>query len=167
MNYPLICLVGNAGAGKDHIADLIVKNTNRCAKISLANPLKESLNHLGFSRADLYGKSETRQTPLVFTEEQWLLMQLKAHNIKILPVDLPQYVLKVQHIFGKMPPTVRDFLQILGSETRHADPEFIVNHTFDKVKQLLSHCHDSMVISDLRFRNEVLFFKSIGARVFL
>lgn len=60
----LIGLVGEAGSGKDTVADMLVKN-HGFVKIGLADPMKRFLMELyGLSYEHLWGPSHLRGTPL-------------------------------------------------------------------------------------------------------
>jgi len=59
----IIGIAGNAGVGKDTVADHLVKN-HGCVKVSLADPLKRICRDVfNFSEDQLWGPSEKRNEP--------------------------------------------------------------------------------------------------------
>lgn len=161
MSYPIICLAGQGGVGKDTVADLIKKNSPGTAQMALADELKDNLCKLGIPMKYLYGKSENRA------------ITLNPNLLKgFFNSDLGSLISAGE--FKNEAKLLKDFcartlLQLLGSKVRNIDEDYWINTVYKKAKYFLNnYAHvNTVVISDLRFRNEILFFKSIGAKIYL
>jgi hypothetical protein len=148
----VIMISGYAGAGKDTLADQIMANLNRknkysCVfkvKLKFADILKETLgmalNHLGFSDGSLIARSEDRSI---------------KENIRPILVSLGRFARsKYQDVFadrlcdhadaldGAIP---KRFKRMVDVGTAHPKEAPYVN---------------VMVVSDLRYLNEVMVFKA-------
>jgi len=111
----LIGVSGKAGAGKDTIADSLVKYAG-FFKASFALPLKiEGMVKMGFTRSE---------------------------------------------VFETKPPHVRHWLQTYGDGQRKADPEYWIR----KLDSLIQG-RERVVISDVRYPNEVEYVQRRGGRV--
>ena len=156
MSYPIICLAGQGGVGKDTIADLIVKNTEKSEKIALADRIKYKLYQIGIPSKYLFGKSENRAktlNPNLFNFTSWDL-----------PVCAGDFKYKAK---GLKDFCARTLLQLLGAMVREIENDYWIDKCFDDCKCSIEKSKDLIVVPDLRFRNEILFFKSIGAKIYL
>jgi hypothetical protein len=149
----VIGLCGNAGAGKDTVADHLVAN-HRFVKVSLADPLKRICRDVfRFSDEQLWGPSEMRNAP----DSNW---------------SRPS---------GE-PLTPRYALQRLGTEWgRDCSPDVWVRYAFGIAEDLFkggrvytqmggvqataTYAPTGIVIPDVRFLNEVNAVRSMGGQV--
>lgn len=192
--YPLILICGNAGSGKDTFADLICSQ-EQAVKIALADPIKQFVGRVWKIEDDvLWGPSELRNKKLNeefvdrrFMEsrqydpdylERWMKL-VSSESTDVTSKELYKWFRK--HIVGR-DLTVRDLLQKLATEfARSRNPDVWIDVGLKTAHQLLSTqsvygcrsgvcgadgLHNSLVvISDGRFRNEILKVKAQGGYV--
>lgn len=197
MNTPIVLLCGQAGSGKDTVAEILVKNHGAVA-IAQADPMKR-LGHwvFKFSAHQLWGPSEARNAIDTrfankdniyhylflldnnrFVEE--LLPDYSEAKIKDAKAELRSWATNLLHDAveeGGLSP--RKMLQTLGTEWgRSIEKDMWTNYTkrsafkllgggysYNKIQGLL--CDDSrnsnlVVITDGRFRNEIISVTSVG-----
>jgi hypothetical protein len=167
--YPIVLLVGQAGSGKDTVADLLVKNHNG-VKISLAAPIKTFAQIVfGFSDHQLYGPSSARaETVRVlggfdsmvydnYNAARWLMDIFgTTHHAEDW---YNKYILPHKEV------SARHVLQTFGTECgRAVNPDVWVDVAIESAKAQLA-TKDLVVIPDGRFRNEVLAVKAVGGTV--
>jgi hypothetical protein len=149
MKNIVIAVSGKLGSGKDSFADIAVESFG-FKKISLAGLLKEEvrefLNKYGisFSENNLYGSQADKEELISFPE---------SFDFGNFVEENPFLERKCRDI------TFRYLLQLWGTEYRRKiDDDYWIN-AFDKE----SLKYDKVICSDLRFKNEFRYFKSIGA----
>lgn len=174
--YPIIGLCGQAGAGKDTVADYLVKQYN-CTKMAFASPLKTVAEEL-FPYDNVYGPSEKR-------EERVRIPIFDSYDAKLHYVHDKRISNKIRSVVGNnvdyraiddwcnaMARTYKDsgslmsarfFLQNLGTNlARHWNVDIWVNIGIESANRLLMQTSSIVVISDVRFRNEALAIKKAG-----
>jgi hypothetical protein len=156
MSYPIICLAGQGGVGKDTVADLILKNIPNSFKIALADRIKNTLLNLGIPSKYLWGKSENRA--------KTLNPNLLNFNPWELPIDVSSFRYRAKLLKDFC---ARSLLQLLGLEVRQCNKNYWIDNCFEDCVYNLEIDKNLIIVPDLRFRNEILFFKSIGAKVYL
>lgn len=107
----LIVLSGEAGAGKDSLADVLVKD-HGFVKFSLSAPLKRFVEDMfGFTKDQLYGPSRMRNT----VDKRWALKCLTCNGTgKVYGTDIEHAPCEGT---GRVYPiSPRSVLQLLGSE---------------------------------------------------
>ena len=185
----IIGVSGQAGSGKDTVADFLVKN-HGFVKVALADPLKRACKEFyNFTEDQLWGPSENRNKPdqrypreqHEFSDRSCKVCGFKAKERKELsPVpEWPQCYL-----------TPRYALQLLGTEFgRHCYDNTWVDYTLRVAKVLLGEFEESytegynareglhrignvsyqrpqgVVVSDVRFINEISAIKNVGGFV--
>lgn len=149
MKNIVIAVSGKLGSGKDSFADIAVENFG-FKKISLAGLLKEEvrefLNKYGisFSENNLYGSQADKEEVISFPKS----------------LNFGDLIEEYEFLAGKgRGLTFRYLLQLWGTEYRRkTDDDYWIN-AFDK--EALKY--DKVICSDLRFKNEFRYFKSINA----
>ena len=168
----IIGLSGLAGSGKDFVANLLVNN-HGFVKIALADPLKRICQEVfDFSDDQLFGPSEKRNEP----DKRYFTGKTIGSAVE---KDSPIYE------DSKIYLTPRFALQTLGTDWgRTCYPEVWTNYTMRVANKLLSgqgwqydprhglwqepevfNDINGVVISDIRFRNEMEAVKNHGGKV--
>jgi adenylate kinase family enzyme len=130
----IIGLLGFIGSGKGTVGDILVENT--FTPLSFAGSLKDAVSSIfSWDRALLEGDTEESRVFRETVDDFW--------SVK----------------FGK-PITPRYILQYFGTEVcRENLLDNIWVHSLErKIQQ-----HENVVVTDVRFKNEISFLKSIGA----
>lgn len=147
----LIGLAGRKGAGKNHVADLIIQCVKPASARTdaFARPLKDfAIDALGLDPALIHGSDDDRNTPTRFRWE-----------------DMPGFVREANPgKNGDM--TVREVMQILGTELgrRLWGEDVWVRAMASRV----SHAdEDYFLITDVRFPNEARAIKAWGGEVWM
>ena len=186
--YPIISITGKAGSGKNSFATLIAQSygQDKVKLISFADPLKNLARDLfGIEEELLFGPSEGRATELDSDKSAfWDKVENNLRN--------PLFTNQLLTLFGKTDPfavavpkatlfslikdmrnqyqgaftrlTVRKVLQELGTTWgRAVDPGVWINFTKNVAANHLRNGADLVIITDTRFRNEVLALKDVGA----
>lgn len=188
--YPLILICGNAGSGKDTLADLI-RSQEQAVKIALADPIKQFVGRVWQVEDDvLWGPSELRNKRLDSSFiKKWFFdarktdanylrswMNLIGNDVS----SMTMYKWFCQHV-GGVDLTVRELLQKLATEfARAVNPDVWIDVGLKTAHQLMSttstydrKCgvigaqtrHSLVVVSDGRFANEILKVKAQGGYV--
>jgi hypothetical protein len=172
MRLPVVLLSGPAGSGKDTVAGFLRAAVPGASVFAMADPMKRLAKALfGFTDDQLWGPSarraeSVRVPPGVMnrawhTGREWLAeigqanedahCSLRDWAINFLPGS------KV---------TARHVLQTLGTEWGRAiDPDLWVDIALRRARQDLAAGAPLAVITDGRFRNEVLAVRSAGGAV--
>lgn len=182
---PIIVLCGEAGSGKDTAGKFIQELVPRTITLAQAAPLKDLGRDLfHFTEDQLYGPSESRNapdhrfdSPEIWTEMRWNKPVIKAWLDKNFPDTFKAETLFNQWFdklwedtyVAKRTLTPRLMLQTLGTEFGRAiDPDVWSNIALRTCKEkLLNGEADLMVITDGRFKNEILNAKEQNAMAVL
>lgn len=180
----IVGLSGQAGTGKDTVADVIVRH-HGFVKVALADPIKRICKEVyDFSDEQLYGPSEKRNEPdkrypRPFTEEE----QKKAESLRGTDADTLHREYPLTRYL-----TPRYALQLLGTEwARDCYVDTWVDYALRVAKELLDggfvytpqkgleseygheNCpqypYSGVVIPDVRFKNEMAAIKKAGGKV--
>jgi hypothetical protein len=160
----IIGVAGKAGAGKDTTADFLVKN-HGFVKIALADPIKRAaMDWYGFSVTQLWGPSEERNKPD--------LRYVNGYEDTPDGASHPLYL------------TPRKALQFMGTEVgRELYPNTWVDYAMRIAKEILEEGVEyyptrgttvekaevparGVVLSDVRFKNEIDAIHAAGGYVF-
>lgn len=153
----IIVLSGEAGAGKDSVANLLVTN-HQFTKHSLAAPLKRfAADMFGFTDEQLYGASSARSKH----NDKWDLKCPKCGGGGLSPLgpryvggDITETCTKCDGS-GKTEISVRNTLQLLGSEYLRdmIHPDVL---SFRATWDLKEHTKAgrSVVVNDARYQND-------------
>jgi len=154
----IIVLSGEAGAGKDSIANILVER-HGFTMFSLAGPLKRfAADMMGFSKEQLYGPSHSRNA----ADPRWDLKCPACLGTGTTKVHYPEPVndysiglCKRCEGKGKIEISPRSFLQPLGTEFMRdlVHPDVLsIRASWDL--QPLAEQHIDIVINDARFQND-------------
>jgi predicted kinase len=176
MKTPIVLLVGNAGSGKDTIADKLVDIAGpKVMKIAQADPIKQIVAAVfGASKKQLWGPSKYRNEKIKIDAKK---CAEKAVNLHLTNGRVESVTLRLASALNRgelaKTATVRHLCQYIGTELGRAyDPNVWLDVALDTANKLLtggytytpdkglSECDSSrvdlVIISDGRFRNEVL-----------
>jgi len=186
MKYPIIMVVGKAGSGKDTVAKVLADVYDGCT-MALADPIKDIARTIfGFTDRQLWGPSEARSeeipNPVYYRHDFDAVTSLTPWS-----ADYLKWIAELQgdvmveantnrfktwwdaHISGRKILTARHVLQTLGTEFgRKIDQNVWVNMALKRADDILVDTlnqKQAVVISDGRFRNEVLAVKKAGGTV--
>lgn len=160
---PVIVLSGHRETGKDTVAKIIKKLVSNTEILAFSCEIKEIIGTLYPElKPNLYGSSELREKnvmlhhnqPINFTENVFCN---KYHEIEL----LKWYQTQINHLSGTAI-SARTMLRSLGDWIRGRDIDWHVNKTFEKAKKLLTNSSNLVVITDGRYRNELLHSKKNG-----
>lgn len=187
MTFPIVGLCGQAGSGKDLVADFFVEKG--FAKVAFSDPMKRFVQYLfDLDDEQLWGPSETRNEELAFTEEEWIGITQRMEQEAWDFVEEMQVSCQVPALLGlwdwlgvlyhsqKVSPRI--FLQTLGTEWgRTLDPLVWVDYLHRVIRpQLEVGCSYSaqegagsvgesfagIIIPDHRFANEITATREVG-----
>jgi hypothetical protein len=157
MNIIGVC--GQAGAGKDTIADFLVKD-HKFVKLSFADPLKRICHDVfDFSEEQLWGPSSARNA------EDKRYPRSPFGSEKVTEFLTPRYALqRLGTEFG------RDCYAPIWVELaiRQAKTILEQNVSYDRVRGIIPNLMGpkrGVVIPDVRFRNELEAIKAAGGKV--
>ena len=179
----IIALSGLSGTGKDTAADILVRD-HGFVKVSLADPIKRICRDVfDFTDDQLWGPSEKRNSP----DPRYRRLPTENMN-QAIALDIDEQVLDLK-ARGPVHLTPRYALQKLGTEWgRGCYDDIWVEYAVRVAKELLSGYHPEgyatydaksglehshaddpkyrgVVISDVRFRNEISGLKKAGAKL--
>jgi len=213
MGAPIFIIVGQAGSGKDAVADTFVK-TYGAEKLALADPMKRFAKKVfGFTDEQLWGPSENRNATVPeSTQDNWKYFAEAYHNFirnkdafakelgisDYAPRTLDEWFYLVRRlgdetVVDSADETLKVFkgtsprviLQSLGTEFgRHWNKNLWIDFALKEARTLLSGGYgyyanrgvfqlepeenilppNMVVISDGRFRNEVLAVLAAGGK---
>lgn len=173
MPTPIVALVGQAGSGKDAVGAVLARKYG-AKTLALADPIKNMVwNLMGQPPAAfLWGASNLRNTELVITESVILKASSNMQGlVGFLPkLNMTPYKSQLfdwfhAEITNKATTTYRRLLQTLGTEWGRANyPHVWIDYTVQKAYKLLEDGAPMVVVTDCRFRNEVLAFGMAGAK---
>lgn len=190
MRYPIVLIVGQAGSGKDTVANILAKEYGG-ARIALADPIKDLARSLfGFTDEQLWGPSELRGQTMPVPKDltRWSLDRIYSSKRPIWHADYVKWLDNLPdrcgpshkrrahfktwvetHIQGREVVSARHVLQTLGTEFgRNLYRDVWVDVALDRAQKMLSDTlnkNNLVIISDGRFRNEVLAVKKLGGSV--
>jgi hypothetical protein len=184
MKYPMIGISGQAGAGKDCIANMVAELTNGTI-IALADPLKQLVRGIyGFSDTQLWGDSKERSVGSLASFSLIDKIALKSipfgkrpHYRGPVARFIDDHKLKISSTLTEYFP--RAALQEIGNGIREIAP----NHWIDKNAALINESLKTgkaynrvrgtledaakpvnlVIVPDLRYRDEILALKQKGA----
>ena len=177
----IIGLAGQAGSGKDTIASMVSSLVPKTKLIAQAEPLKElGETFMGFTKDQLYGPSHMRNaTDMRFNDpKEWDLLSNDAKwdwLKKYLPHHwdenrLEKFLskLRVSTLDAQVGLSPRTFLQQLGTEFgRSISPTVWNDIAVRRAHQALSSEANLVIITDIRFRNEIMGVDNAGGQVIL
>lgn len=164
MSLVLLGLSGRAGAGKDTIADYLIKDHGWSGKMSYARNLKDMIKHVfklsEYQLMDHKGKKQPINISLtpahiggVLT---WMCRTHEASGLAGRTAEIKKFIADVK---GKKFSTPREVIQFVGTDLcRMVIPTYHV----DIIKQKLDKATGSWIITDVRFPNEADLVKDKG-----
>ena len=182
-NTPILMLVGNAGAGKDTLADILVeKSDGKMIKIAQADPIKRAVMALfGAPKECLWGESSLRNTEIAVDvaemETKLTVFSILNPQFKVLWPELRAWAKSLPEKV-----TIRKLCQELGTEVgRNKMPDIWINQALADAERLLAgKCrytkeegcvfdenvsYNYVIITDGRFRNEILGVRKVNGTV--
>lgn len=162
MSYPLIVVCGNAHSGKDTLVSSVANK--RIFTTSFAGTIKDFLINMGANPEHLYGPSNLRSERLNLPQsdwEEWQTTALAFFDFEgVEALELFDFLIEN--------PTCREALRFVGDTVRKYDPDYFARETSLECSQMLGFgdC-DLAIISDGRFRNEILKVKEMGGTAIL
>lgn len=175
MKMPIIGLGGQAGVGKDTVAKYIKNNSDRVKLIAFAEPIKSLLKRTGqLDDEQLYGSKKEEPCYFNVREFDWT-MGAWAHGICEdfdLTCSNVDYMRQLKDVCQKLQETgttPRSVMQIVGTEFfRSLDKDIWTKYAIKTAKNALKDGEaDMVVLTDCRFRNEIVAIKECGGSVFL
>lgn len=193
MTFPVIGLLGQAGCGKDLVADFFVEKG--FAKVSFSDPMKRFIQRLfDFDEVDLWGSSESRNQTLHLGENDWDYVsgQLEDRGREFVgSLDLGgtvQPLLELWNWFHMLYTNYHDsvsariILQTLGTEWgRKQHPLLWIHYLYDSIYPALlsgkrydpkvgafgaiEPLHAGIIVPDHRFANEVMATREAGGHM--
>lgn len=172
----ILGIAGEAGSGKDTISGIIKKLVPNTLVVALADPLKSLVQALyGFENDILWGPSALRSTSEVNYSRKRALDAYDALDNETLKELFPDKKAR-KAFYEKLGraikynlseyPSCRECLKEIGTEVaRNIDPNVWVKAVMGLANVYLSDSIDLVVISDCRFRNEILTIKQAGGKV--
>lgn len=177
---PIILLAGNAGSGKDTFADYLIEASGgKFCKIAQADPIKRIVRDVfGATDEQLWGASHLRNTSIPIHKAECVRGLGKLTLDKALEPLIPGLYNFIKELGESA--TVRYLCQHIGTEiARMYQPDIWINIATSKAEQILaghsrydkaSHVleynenyrYDAVIITDGRFRNEILGVQKIG-----
>jgi hypothetical protein len=181
-NTPILLICGNAGSGKDTTAGFIkniVPNTKIIAQAAPMKMLGSSL--FKFTDEQLYGPSESRNAPdprfdkeevwdYLYSNDEEIESWLKFCGLENQKGFFLEWFTNLHNKTASLGITLspRIMLQELGTEFGRAiDKNLWASLTIKKAKEMLLNGTDLVIISDGRFRNEIVEAKTANAKVIL
>lgn len=179
MTFPIIGLLGQAGSGKDVVADFFVGKG--FVKLAFGDPMKRFIQRIfNFEYEQLWGSSQQRNYPFHLSETEWgeAIGRMNEHGREFvrdlgLPVNEALLGLWVwmERLYAADNLSIRVMLQTLGTEWgRLYDPLVWIKYTHQRLVPCLPYYYYSQasglgpapdpppigaVIVDHRFANEV------------
>jgi hypothetical protein len=145
-----IGLLGRAGAGKDTVADMAAERWH-FARLAMADALRAEV-------ADAWGVDRRLFTSRALKECQ--LEQLRLGLCR--EARFVQYAWPLAGFPGLKPRTV---MQVWGDWRRSADPDYFVACASIARSRALAAGLDVLVVTDIRFANEVEWVRSYGGHL--
>lgn len=164
----IICLAGDAGAGKDTMADILVKN-HGYLRIALADPLRELCSKVFRMDYKMFSDHDKKDEEISSGK-----VMLDYHHIdKIRDYVETQWGYEVGHAaregmedyYGTEFETPRDILRCVGTRLlrNHVNSDLWIELALAKIRQ----AGGKVVITDARFENERDTFRRFGALLVL
>lgn len=173
MKYPIVGLAGKSGVGKDTVALILKQDIANVETVSFAKPLKEFVKDVfHFTDDQVYGNSKEVMVPINLASLQSYRVQcdLRTFADKAALEFAPNYghlietVAKCIDAEGRTSP--RKLLQSVGTEYfRHYDAKIWVKMGLRTCDELLNAGANLVIITDCRFRDEMLAIKKVGGVV--
>jgi len=164
----LIGMMGHAGSGKNTVADFLVdlhqRRQHSAIQMALADPMKEICKEVfDFSDEQLYGPSEKRNEP----DKRYVREKRGSRGGTIDHFDVEGKAVVVDSPLQDVYLTPRYALQRLGTEWgRDCYRDIWVDLTLRRAAKIrLDAPQTLMVITDVRFRNEVEAIRTAGGEV--
>jgi hypothetical protein len=191
MSTPILLISGIAGSGKDSVAEHLVK-TRGAVAVAQADILKRMVQELfGFSDTQLWGPSATRSEEIDVSglrktfNDCYIDIDVRTKYKEILGIDQYNQDLFdrcLDQILAKSTCSARKALQLFGTDWgRAVDDQIWTRQALDTAKKLLGGGYvyknsiglteddttapSLVIITDARFRSEIITAKTIGAKV--
>lgn len=191
-HIPLIGIAGQAGSGKDTAASWIANNYGAITIAQADPLKRFTKDVFGFTENQLWGPSELRNTPVDLTDqcakimanfnsnaENWIEEVLPDNDQEAALESIQDWFNETLAIITEEPISCRKILQTLGTQWgRGQGPSMWVNYAIEMSMALLegglaysrtegpvdadTSGPSFVVVTDLRFRNEILTIKSLN-----
>jgi len=148
MNTNTIGLMGYAGSGKDTVADHLVLK-HGYTKMSFAAALRRECA-LAFPRTPPHTWTDRSKKDLPHKSLWWQMC---------VDTDFRKLLLSIRAANLSIPPSPRQIMQWWGTEYRRVED---LDYWTKQLKHTIDACDGSVVITDVRFPNEVALVKSYG-----
>ncbi len=176
---PIILLCGNAGVGKDTVGQMIVDKLG-FQKFAQADIIKEIAEEtFGFTKDQLWGPSEFRNAiDFNFSQPSYIPLMSAVRTSFIERTGVTPAGNKLKHLNKLLDGfhaglttfiekehglSARIVLQLLGTEVGRAyEPSIWIDGALKKAREALIADAEGIVISDGRFRNEIVGVRSAG-----
>lgn len=148
---------GKKGVGKDFVASVLREMLKRrnlpVVCVAFADPLKSMLvEYFGLERESLYGDINDKENTI--TQYQW--------------ERIPAAIRSDEFVGRKGPMSVRDMMKFVGTDIMRClfDQDIWIKYFFNLVSRTRTS-ENVILVTDLRFPNEVEAVRSLGGRVML
>lgn len=180
MKTPIILLSGKAGSGKDTVGNIITRKYNgKCT--ALADPMKRYAKiAFGFTDKALWGESKLRnEINKRFTHTMYQNGMFSEHSFfneitnSTVPSDKSNWMIYFEKTTNSLDKKIsaRIVLQSLGEFGRTIDREIWIKHGYNTAFRILCDSdytpqeglkvsdrkYDYVIITDARYRNEILY----------
>ena len=160
---PLYCVVGNIGSGKDTMADIFEKQG--FVKVALADAMKRfCADVFEWDEANLWGESKLREVP--DTRYSRRVISAKGYTVGTTYLTPRHALQKLGTEWGREQCDDKIWLEYFKRVyNKIATMEYLYSGKEGLKKAPSKTCYAGVVVSDVRFVNEAIYMKELGAQI--